>query len=323
MFALAGSLSAASMARRSGASMVGSRLRRLLPPVWVYGLIAVLGGWELVGVHGLDWARLPYWILPLRDPHESPAGSGFVDTLWYLRTYVWFVLLTPLALRAYRRAPVFTTVAPLAALPFVVFAPVGAWPGRGEVIAALTYGTCWVLGFADQDGSLRRVSWRICGCLAAAGAILGLALLLNVNQVNVGPYNMGYALWSAAVVVVLLRWRPDVAGLNRSRALRRVVSVVNARAVTIYLWHDAAIVATVVLLHRAGADPPAAVRLLLVLVLTTVLMGALGWVEDLAAGRRPGILPPAESTSEGEVTGGGEIGMTENRHETVGSRRSP
>src|SRR5436190_19247245 len=41
MFALAGSLTAASLDRKGAAGVVTSRLRRLLPPVWLLGLIAV------------------------------------------------------------------------------------------------------------------------------------------------------------------------------------------------------------------------------------------------------------------------------------------
>src|SRR4029079_19029037 len=109
------------------------------------------------GPRALDWAPLPLWILPLRDPHESPAGVGLVDTLWYLRTYVWFLLLSPLLLRAFRRAPWpsvgsppvllrssrgrpwRSVVTPLALLPVVALAGHG-WPGHGEVTAALMYG---------------------------------------------------------------------------------------------------------------------------------------------------------------------------------------
>src|SRR3954453_12257866 len=41
MFALAGSLTAASLEKRAGRQVVFARLRRLLPPLWLLGLLAV------------------------------------------------------------------------------------------------------------------------------------------------------------------------------------------------------------------------------------------------------------------------------------------
>src|SRR3954453_1795209 len=41
MFALAGSLTAASLDKRGAGKVITSRLRRLLPPLWLLGLIAV------------------------------------------------------------------------------------------------------------------------------------------------------------------------------------------------------------------------------------------------------------------------------------------
>src|SRR6187402_3917737 len=41
MFALAGSLTAASLDKRAAGPVITSRLRRLLPPLWLLGLIAV------------------------------------------------------------------------------------------------------------------------------------------------------------------------------------------------------------------------------------------------------------------------------------------
>jgi peptidoglycan-N-acetylglucosamine deacetylase len=321
MFALAGSLMAASLSKRDSLAVVGSRLRRLLPPVWLYGLVAGLAGWELVGPHGLDWTRLPFWLLPLRDPHESPAGSGFVDTLWYLRTYVWFVLVSPWALRAFRRKPVVAIAIPLLILPALELVPGGLWLGRGELTAFLGYSTCWLLGFAHRDGLLRRLPVRRCCLIAIPAAIAGL--LLEILVADPTRDGVGYALWSAAVVLMLLRWEPELVWLSRIDWLDRTVRAVNARAVTIYVWHDAAIVAAGALLGRVRLDPPGLGRLGLVLVLTAVLVLATGWVEDLAAGRRPSVLPGSTSEGADRDGGGGEEAVTENRHGALSGRTPP
>src|SRR5262245_17856190 len=64
MFALAGSLMAASIDKR-GARAIWSRLRRLLPPLWILAAIFV----PAMVITGLefDW-RLFLWALPLHDP---------------------------------------------------------------------------------------------------------------------------------------------------------------------------------------------------------------------------------------------------------------
>jgi hypothetical protein len=291
MFGVAGSLVAASLTRRASLGVVGSRLKRLLLPLWCYGLATILVGWEMQGPHGRDWARLPLWILPLRDPHESPAGVGLVDTLWYLRTYVWFLLLSPLLLRAFRRAPWTSVVTPLALLPVVALAGHG-WPGHGEITAALMYGSCWLLGFAHHDGLLSRVPPWVAYGLFGLGALAQLGLVMELpigHPADSGYFDLGDGLWSASCVLVLLRWQPRMDWLARVPWLRRAVAVMNARAVTVYLWHDAAIVAAGLAVGALAL--PASLRLPLIVILIVLAVLAVGWIEDLAAGRSPELLP--------------------------------
>ena len=69
MFALAGSLTAASLDRRSAGRVITSRLRRLLPPLWLLGLVAVpvmlAAGWatESDSDHPFSIGRLFFWLL--------------------------------------------------------------------------------------------------------------------------------------------------------------------------------------------------------------------------------------------------------------------
>jgi len=78
MFALAGSLTAASLDRRPARRVATSRFRRLLPPLWLLGLVAVpvvpAAGWaaETGGDHPFD-LTLAYWIVPGGDPRTLAA----------------------------------------------------------------------------------------------------------------------------------------------------------------------------------------------------------------------------------------------------------
>lgn len=70
------------------------------------------------------------------------------------------------------------------------------------------------------------------------------------------------------------RWRLKLAWLDRTPVLGRLVTLLDARAVTIYLWHNIVQVATSV-------------------VLVSVAVLAFGWVEDLAARCPLRLLPGA------------------------------
>src|SRR5437764_549376 len=104
MFAMAGSLMAASLDRKAAQPAVLSRVRRLLPPLWALAAVAVpgmyLSGWHdpQVGLH-----RLAYWLVPIGDPPGNQWGVDFWETLWYIRAYLWFVLLSPGLYLLYRR----------------------------------------------------------------------------------------------------------------------------------------------------------------------------------------------------------------------------
>ncbi|MFE1350225.1 acyltransferase family protein, partial [Streptomyces sp. NPDC058757] len=131
MFALAGLLMARSLGRPA-LGVIRGRLRRLLPPLWLFGAIVVTAqildgdGPDAEGHPAWWWGKLMFWILPLGTPPYAEALNGFdhlvgqgwavqiIVPLWYLRAYLWFVLLSPLMLWALRRMPVVTLCAPLA-----------------------------------------------------------------------------------------------------------------------------------------------------------------------------------------------------------------
>jgi peptidoglycan/LPS O-acetylase OafA/YrhL len=89
---------------------------------------------------------------------------------------------------------------------------------------------------------------------------------------------------------VLLRFRPSMDWLRNRHALDRFVTVMNARALTIYLWHNIAIALAIPLAAYFGAELNWE-WFLVAIALTGVLVLALGWIEDLSARRRPQLIP--------------------------------
>ena len=305
MFALAGSLTAASLDKRGAGRVVTSRLRRLLPPLWLLGLIAVpamlAAGWaaESDGEHPFSPARLVFWLLPLGNPPGSDRAVDVWEPLWYVRAYVWFVLLSPVFYLAYRRLGWIVVAAPIlliAALDKTGFSlPETADAAMWDFA---TYGACWLAGFAHHEGRLRRLSPA---AVTAAAAVLGAAALYwlsghpGENGWDLNDVSESQALWSLAVVLLALRWQPPMDWLARVRPLDATVTLLNNRAVTVYLWHNIAIalvfpVLTWLALDELGAlDGPA--DLIGALVLTAGAVLAFGWAEDLAARRRPRLWP--------------------------------
>ncbi|MFI8949065.1 acyltransferase [Streptomyces sp. NPDC053750] len=305
MFGLAGTLMAKSL-QRPAATVIRSRLRRLLPPFWCWGVFVV----GAMLVHGwMPGWQIVYWLVPLGDPPGNAWGAQAWEILWYLRTYLWFVLLSPLLLRVFRLAPVAVLLLSLA--PIVVFQFVWQPPenrfGTGLLDVA-TYLFCWILGFAHRDGVLGRLKPVAVVALSLAALAYG-AWYAFAHQGEYGTYDLddiplAQAFWSAGFVTLLMyskgRCGLDFAGLARWRRLDRLVTVCNARAVTIYLWHELALILAVPLIDRFWEVPafeaylPLESQWFLLGVgccLVAVFVVLFGWVEDVAARKRPRLVP--------------------------------
>lgn len=305
MFALAGTLMAKSL-ERPAPQVIRGRLRRLLPPFWFWGVFVVTA----MLVHGwMPGPQIVFWVVPLGDPPGNAWGEQAWEILWYLRTYLWFVLLSPLLLRIFRLAPVPVLLLSLA--PVLVFQYVRQPPDDRLGTALLdlaTYLFCWLLGFAHRDGVLARLRPGPVVVLSLAALAFGGWYAL-AHQAAYGTYDLddiplAQAFWSAGFVTLLMwtkaRLGVDLAGLARYRRLNRLVTVFNARAVTIYLWHELALVLAVPLIDAFWNVPAFETYLPLdsqwflfgvgwVLIAVSVL--ACGWVEDVAARKRPKLLP--------------------------------
>ena len=308
MFMMAGSLMAESLQRRPAVPVIRSRMRRLLPPFWVFGAFTVAAmvhnGWGPPEENpGQWWAQMLFWIFPVGDLPHSDWGEQLTDPLWYIRAYVWFVLLSPVLVALYRRRPVLVLV--LSLLPMILL---GVTEAEGTildvVIEIATFVTCWLLGFAYRDRLIDRLPRVPVAALAlvmmAIGALWALRQAEEYGTYDLNDLPLGQALWSTGFVLLLLRFRPRVDWLRRVPPLDRTVSVFNARAVTIYLWHEVALMAGVVLLDWMWEDSLFADHLpldnqgmlfLLVWPLLGILIVLVGWVEDLAARRSPRLWP--------------------------------
>ncbi|MFJ9139468.1 acyltransferase family protein [Streptomyces griseus] len=325
MFALAGSLMARSLSRPA-LGVIRGRVRRLLPPMWVFSLVVVpmmfALSWQPVKSEGLWWfVKLAWYVFPVGAP-PFPWSSGdraglLEDTwavqaagpLWYIRAYLWFVLASPLLLRAFRKLPWATLLAPLG-LTAVIGTGLVTIPGEtGNALSDFAvFGSCWVLGFAHHDGLFKDVPRYL--TISLASIVMGFGLWwasghLTADGWDLNDIPLAQAAWSLGFCVILLQYAPSWQELpGRLVRFDRLVTLANNRAVTIYLWHNLLILATVPLIDllwkipyvdaHLGSTVEAGYTLLMTLLiwpLLALVIVAVGWVEDVAAQRRPRLWP--------------------------------
>ncbi|MET7619957.1 acyltransferase [Streptomyces sp. NPDC005408] len=325
MFALAGSLMARSLSRPA-LGVIRGRIRRLLPPLWAFSAFLVplmfLGGWKPAKQDGLWWwADLLNYLFPIGAPPfpwSLGSQSGLVEQtwavqagepLWYLRTYLWFVIASPLLLWAFRRVPWVTLLAPLA-LCAVVGTGLVTIPGETgyALVDFATFGSCWVLGFAHHEGLLKQVPRYVllsCSAVVMAFGLWWASGHQTVDGWDLNDIPLAQATWSLGFVVILLQYSPSWQQLpGRLARFDSLVTLSNNRAVTIYLWHNALIMMTVPLLdllwdipfvdaHLGGVLETTydVLMFLLVWPLIGLMIVAVGWIEDLAAKRSPRLWP--------------------------------
>ncbi|QIY71373.1 acyltransferase [Streptomyces sp. RLB1-33] len=341
MFALAGSLMARSLSRPA-LGVIRGRVRRLLPPLWAFSAVALAlmfaGGWNVVkdpdngGTWGL--VKLIDYVVPIGAPpfpwHVGSKSGLLEDTwavqaagpLWYLRAYLWFVIASPLLLWAFRRVPWATLLAPLA-LTAVLGTGLVTIPGEtGNAISDFTvYGGCWVLGFAHHEGVLQRVPRYLaisCSALLMAFGLWWASGHLGPDGWDLNDIPLAQAAWSFGFVVILLQYSPSWQELpGRLARWDKLITLSNNRAVTIYLWHNMLIMATVPIIDQAynlpfmQSDSAVAAldssymvwMFLLVWPLIGLTILAFGWIEDIAAKRSPRLWPNGAKRKQGGSRG--------------------
>ncbi|MCX5048545.1 MULTISPECIES: acyltransferase family protein [unclassified Streptomyces] len=341
MFALAGSLMARSLSRPA-MSVIRGRIRRLLPPLWAFSAVVLVmmfvAGWNPAKDpdNGGTWGivEIINYVIPIGAPpypwHLGNEG-GLLDStwadqaagpLWYLRAYLWFVVASPLLLWAFRRMPWATLLAPLG-LTAIVGTGLVTIPGEtGNAITDFAvYGGCWVLGFAHHEGMLQRVPRYVavsCSALLMAFGLWWASGHLGPDGWDLNDIPLAQAAWSFGFVVILLQYSPSWQELpGRLARWDKLVTLANNRAVTIYLWHNLLIMATVPIIDQAYSLPfmesdRASAALdstytLWMFVLVWPLIGlailTFGWIEDLAAKRSPRLWPNGAKRGRGRRKG--------------------
>lgn len=134
-------------------------------------------------------------------------------------------------------------------------------PGEtGNAISDFTvYGGCWVLGFAHHEGVLQQVPRYLavsCSALLMAFGLWWASGHLGPDGWDLNDIPLAQAAWSFGFVVILLQYSPSWQELpGRLARWDKLITLSNNRAVTIYLWHNMLIMATVPIIDQAYSLP--------------------------------------------------------------------
>ncbi|MFV2021754.1 acyltransferase family protein [Micromonospora sp. LOL_023] len=291
MFGIAGHLMAASL-DRYGPAAVARRMVRMILPFWAFSLVA-LALMHSVGrpadpARRIGWDELIWWILPLQVPSAGEATWAWPFTigLWYISTYLWLILISPVALLLIRRWPGSCVVASIVIL-------IGFHLGQIEQgFYIVSYLPCWLLGLASHGGRLQRIPARTFYATASALAVVGgcwIAIFMATHPATaLNHVPIATTLWSMAWAVVLLRphSRVQLHRLSEYPAVCQVLRLINTWAVTIYLWHIVA-GALIVAVLTPALPPDSAANLVLrvigMAILTALAVVSFGWVETLSS----------------------------------------
>jgi peptidoglycan/LPS O-acetylase OafA/YrhL len=257
MFAVGGLLTAQTL-RRHRWKMPARRLGRVLPAYWVLAATVVLAGILIDPSSAGLLLSAPLLTLAWVFPYIDPQGSAQLETawrpLWYLRAYLWFVLLTPLVHLLLRRHAHVGAAALLMLLVFAGNQHVGWLYGSSMLgpvaVDLLTYGSCWLVGMAFAHDRFRSGRSLYFALACAALVVVGFLDFLRIPELDLHATPVANALWSTAFALALLRFRPGERLVQLSSVAMKVTRMISRRSLTIYLWHGLAIVIATALVDR-------------------------------------------------------------------------
>jgi peptidoglycan/LPS O-acetylase OafA/YrhL len=321
MFFIAGYFMEASLRREAPATCIRRRWVRVLVPLAPYAVTILV----VFAVAGL-WSRLTpadalsYFVPLLSFPGPSgpvpvDAGVGWTYMgLWYLQNYMLFVLVSPLLRIALRRAPRMT-----AGVLAVLWASMVCF---GVADRFATYLAAWTFGMAVcmwPSISTHRSRWS---AVCVAGLVTGSTVFLTLTAEDPDATQQRWGVLSVlllgtAWIAGSLAFRPQLDAFANRREVLPVVSWLNSRAVSVYLWHFPAYGIGAAVAHGllgAGWDVEHAVVSFVVAIPATFLLAtAFGWLEDVAARRPPVLIPTPERAGRRRArsgAGGSATGTT-------------
>jgi peptidoglycan/LPS O-acetylase OafA/YrhL len=277
MFVVTGALLARSLQKASASQTLWKRFKRLLLPLWFYSLTVYL-----LSLHfGVRTSAVWTFFFPFGQPTSLIASQWFTSAMWYLRAYVWVLVLSPLIFALTRK---FKSIIPVAGMIAVV--ALGVWNidtagfgwAAGDIVL---YSTCaaagmtWLVDGRPSPRSLHITAIVFlvgaCGWLLFRQPLDGVVNNDHVLHLFVGGF------WTA-----LLLHFPKTLSSFATTAVSRFL---NRYPLSIYLWHS---MTAWFFWQLVPNSIPANVRVLLIVALTFLALPVVTYLIGLFEHRRDG-----------------------------------
>lgn len=230
MFVVTGALLARSLQNASAFQTLRKRFKRLLLPLWFYSLTVYLLSNYLQVRTSAVWT----FFLPFSQPTSLIASQWFTSAMWYLRAYVWVLLLAPFIYVLTRKFKSFIPIVGMIAVVVLGALNIDT-DGFGWAVGDIVlYSTCaaagmaWLVNGRPSPRSLH---------VAAIAFLVGAIAWLLFRQPTDGVVNNDHVLhllvggfWTA-----LLLHFPRVLSSFSTTAVSRFL---NRYPLSIYLWHS-------------------------------------------------------------------------------------
>lgn len=304
IFFVSGSLIGPGLDKRPPRKVVLSRLRRVVPPYIPYAMaamavMAVTDRRSTAAAASFTGRHLLSFLVPLTRPEGSTTRVILWGHLWFVTAFIWLILLSPLLWWLAKRVGAVLMLVPLLGFATCVYLEKRHQIGLGEEFWATSqFGTYYVLGMVRSAGRLPKLRPRVWAAMAAATMGAGLLVALVIEPIaDKRPHELyssrtaylfvGTA-WLCAAIAAhgpLSRWA--------SRHRLRFLEACTQRTFTMYLWGPAADAVSVSVAKRLLPNKWQAISVHITVSMLTLIVAVLawGWVEDLAARRKPRLVP--------------------------------
>ena len=230
MFVVTGALLARSLQKGSAFHVLRKRFKRLLVPLWCYSIVV----YALSLYFHVRTSAIWTFFLPFNQPTSLIASQWFTSAMWYLRAYVWVLVLAPFIYVLTRR---WKSLIPVVGIVAVV--AFGIWntdtSGFSWAVGdILLYSTCTAAGMAwlvHGRPSARTLHYAAIAFLAATCGWLLYRQPLDgvVNNDHVLHLLVG-GFWTA----LLLHFPKTLSSFSTTAVSR----FLNRYPLSIYLWHS-------------------------------------------------------------------------------------
>jgi len=277
MFVVTGALLARSLQKASAFQTLWKRFKRLLLPLWFYSLTVYLLSLHFHVRTSAVWT----FFFPFGQPTSLIASQWFTSAMWYLRAYVWVLVLSPFIYALTRK---FKSIIPIAGMIAVV--ALGVWNidtagfgwAAGDIVL---YSTCAAAGMAWLvDGRPSPRTLHITAIAFLAGAVTWLLYRQPMDDVVNNDHVLH--LFVGGFWTALLLHFPKTLSSFATTAVSRFL---NRYPLSIYLWHSMTAWFFWQLVPNAI---PSNVRVLLIVALTFLALPVVTYLIGLFEQRKNG-----------------------------------